>query len=137
MNRRMLLLSALAVLSLAVSTLPAHAQRGARRGAPNYGVGFRPGLSPYLNIIRGGNTGVNYFLGTIPEIERRNNEQALRQGLQSVEQRLGVTEQDDSLLSPLSTTGHPTTFGNLGTFFGPRTEFPGAAQGTYTPPPRR
>ncbi len=129
--------AAVAVCLLAATASPALAQRGARRGAPNYGVGYRPSLSPYLNIIRGGNVGVNYYLGTIPEFERRTNEQQLRQGLQSVEQRIGISETGDDLLSPLAGTGHSTAFGNYGNFFGPRTQFPGAAQGTFTPPQRR
>lgn len=31
----------------------------------------RPALSPYLDLTRGGNAAANYYLGTLPEINRR------------------------------------------------------------------
>src|SRR5207247_6563256 len=36
------------------------------------GGGFgRPGLSPYLNMLRGGSPAANYYLGVVPEFERQ------------------------------------------------------------------
>ena len=57
----------------ALGTGPAAAQGGGR------GPGFAPGipaapgpmLNPYLNLLRGGNPAANYYLGVIPEQQRR------------------------------------------------------------------
>jgi hypothetical protein len=72
-------LVALAVMAALLSSASAQAQFTGtygyygRAGPPNYGPGFRPQLSPYLNIIRGRNFGVDYYLGTRQEFLRREN----------------------------------------------------------------
>jgi hypothetical protein len=33
-----------------------------------------PALSPYLNLLRGGNPATNFYLGVVPEQQRRSNE---------------------------------------------------------------
>src|SRR6516225_5942547 len=52
---------------------------------PNYGPGYRPQLSPYLNLLRGGDPASNYFLGVIPEQQRRANNQLFRQEISALE----------------------------------------------------
>jgi hypothetical protein len=130
----------LAVLVAALAACPgtAFAQPGGYpygppRG-PAYGPGYRPGLSPYLNITRGGgDPAVNYFLGTIPEFQRRANAQLFSSQIADLETRPpavgagGVADAD--LFNPLASTGHLTAFQNTAGYFpgGARTG-PGAAR---------
>jgi hypothetical protein len=83
---------------------------------PNYVGSPRPVLSPYLNLLRGGNPAANYFLGVLPEFERRANAYQF------------------STLVVTVTTGHPTAFGNTAGYFGSGpgqrpTQTPAAAPG--------
>ena len=70
--KRLLLLSCVVFLGL---TEQASAQPGfyPRPSATAFqSSGFQPPLSPYLNLRRGANTpGLNYFLGVVPDQERR------------------------------------------------------------------
>jgi hypothetical protein len=106
---------------------------------PNYGPGYRPQLSPYLNLLRGGDPAANYYLGVIPEIQRRTNAQIFSTEISELDRRtLGaIPTTEQSLFQPLPGTGHPTTFGNTGYFFGgtlpPTAGRPG---GTGLPAPR-
>ena len=99
---------------------PASAQiyNPAAVGRPMYGPGYRPALSPYLNLLRNNDPAVNYYLGTIPEFERRTNERVLQSEVQFLEQRQDATpaEQAD-IFTPLPGTGHATAFGNVGNYF--------------------
>jgi hypothetical protein len=95
---------------------------------PRYGVGFQPGLSPYLNLLRGGNPAANYYLGTIPEFERRQNAQVFQSELNELDQKVSRETVELGLAEPIGTTGHITAFGNTGNYFG-RT--------TVRPPPSR
>jgi hypothetical protein len=104
----------LATLSLgalvAVATGPASAQYGPvyRPGLYPYGT---PGLSPYLDLTRGGNRAANYFLGTVPEIERRRNTALFGAAIQDLERRPTTTEPTaDELVPTLPGTGHPVAF---------------------------
>src|SRR4051794_3494080 len=54
---------------------------------PPYGVGYRPGLSPYLNLLRGGDIASNYFLGTVPEFQRGANTATFRDRIGTLEGR--------------------------------------------------
>jgi hypothetical protein len=79
-----------------------------RPGLYPYGT---PGLSPYLDLTRGGNPAVNYFLGTIPEIERRRNTAVFGAAIQDLERRPVITEPGvDELVPTLPSTGHPVAF---------------------------
>jgi hypothetical protein len=85
---------------------------------PRYGVGFQPGLSPYLNLLRGGNTAANYYLGTIPEFERRQNSEVFRNALIQLDTKVSQETVELGLSAPIGTTGHVTAFGNTGGYFG-------------------
>src|SRR3954453_72218 len=104
------LISAAALLAAA---RPASAQfyNPAAAGQPMYGPGYRPGLSPYLNLLRGNDPAVNYYLGTIPEFQRRANAQAFSSAILDLEARtinpLPTLSEEEALLRPLQTTGHP------------------------------
>jgi hypothetical protein len=119
-----------------------------------YGPAYRPGgaygsygragpaLSPYLNLTRGGNPAANYFLGVLPEIERRANKAEVGTMLNDLERRLETpaaqplpTEDVIGSLTGggLPPTGHAAVFTNYSTYYGltaptaPVTR-PGAAQ---------
>jgi hypothetical protein len=85
---RTLLVTALGVLGLLAAAGSAPAQGfGAsglgygRYGRPAWGVGYRGNISPYLNLARFSNNnfnqtaGINYYLGTRSEQQRRANAQ--------------------------------------------------------------
>jgi hypothetical protein len=87
---------------------------------PNYGPGYKPQLSPYLNLIRGGDPAANYFLGTIPEQQRRYNAQVFGSEISELDRRtLGnVLTPEEAIFKTLPGTGHPTAFGSTGYYFG-------------------
>src|SRR5438046_2018557 len=79
----------------------------------------RPQLSPYLNLLRGGEISSNYYLGTVPEQQRRANDAIFRSQLQSLETRPlipPVTAPDDLFGVPPG-SGHETAFMNYGGYF--------------------
>ena len=47
----------------------------------------QPQLSPYLNLLRGGDPASNYYLGVVPERERRRNDALFRSSILDLEQR--------------------------------------------------
>jgi hypothetical protein len=109
---------------------------------PNYGPGYRPQLSPYLNLLRGGDPAANYFLGVIPEEQRRYNARVFSADIADLDRRLlGATAptEEQRLFTPLPGTGHPTVFGNTGTYFGGSNPYggPGLRQPTPLPGQRR
>jgi hypothetical protein len=108
---------------------PASAQNTYPFQPPRYGPGYQTPLSPYLNFLRGGDPSANYFLGVLPEFQRRENRNQFQSQIQGLTNLLpprpGSTERD--LLTPLSSTGHPTVFGYTGSYFG------GMSQSSLTP----
>jgi hypothetical protein len=87
---------------------------------PNYGPGYRPQLSPYLNLLRGGDPAANYYLGTLPEFERRANAQLFGTEISDLDRRLlgNVLTEELRLLQPIPPTGHATAFGSTLYYFG-------------------
>jgi hypothetical protein len=119
--KRSLLALTAAAAGLAGAAGPAPAQYTAPLSRPNYGPGYRPQLSPYLNLLRGGDPASNYFLGVIPEQQRRANTQLFRQEISALEVEAAqsrLAPQDADIFQPLHRTGHPTAFGNTVTYFG-------------------
>jgi hypothetical protein len=57
-----------------------------------YRYGTRARLSPYLNLIRNNDAnvdlGINYYLGTIPERERRYNDRMTNLRIRNIEQEI-------------------------------------------------
>jgi hypothetical protein len=70
----------------------------------------RPTLSPYLNLLRGGNPAANYYLGVVPEVERRNQEYRVNRELTDLERRTLMSPEFEDILPTLPQTGHPTGF---------------------------
>jgi hypothetical protein len=86
-------------------------------GASQYGYGT-PRLSPYLNLLRGGNVAANYYMGVVPEVERRANARLFGSQIQELERRVQGTDEAVDLFPRLTESGHPVVFGNTGTYFG-------------------
>jgi hypothetical protein len=116
--RNTLIVSAFVLGGLfAFSTGAARAQSGYQFGPlsrPGLYPAGTPGLSPYLDLTRGGNRATNYFLGTIPEIERRRNAAVFGSAILDLERRstLPVEPAIEELVPTLPQTGHPVAFMN-------------------------
>jgi hypothetical protein len=119
MNR--LLLSAVSSASVLFLTAgPVGAQL-----TPNPALGYNPTgrpptVSPYLNLLRGGNPAANYYNGVRFEFNQRYTNQQFRTTLQELERRENAAlppEEEIEPLPRLPSTGHPTAFNNLGSYF--------------------
>ncbi len=115
--KRLVGLALAAFLVLGSNTARAQFQPPSR---PNYGPGYRPQLSPYLNLLRGGDPAANYYLGTLPEFQRRSNAQQFSTEISELDRRtLGnVATAEQRILQPLPVSGHPTGFGTTLNYFG-------------------
>jgi hypothetical protein len=97
---------------------------------PSYGGYGRsgPALSPWLNLTRGGNPAANYFLGVLPEIDRRATKAEVNSTLMDLERRIElpgptVPGGTDDILGDLKTgalppTGHAAVFTAYGSYYG-------------------
>lgn len=92
-------LATLAVLVL--SAAPLFAQPPAI-GRPPTGPGYRPPVSPILNIARGGNPAINYYGIVRPQVEAG-------QAIGQIEQQLANPQFGGMALPPLSGTLDPVT----------------------------
>jgi hypothetical protein len=93
------------------------AAQGTAARRPNFGPYWRPQLTPYLNLARGGNPAVNYFLGTLPEQDRRYNYDFLRGSLQELDSRTLAIAREERLVEPVTAPAR-VTYGNLGPYYG-------------------
>lgn len=124
MSRNWYALFALVLLPLAASAQPPATNSG--NFAPNmYNRGNQP-LSPYLNMLRGSNSAVNYFYGVRPGTQP--NAFAGMFGTGGGGQRMtffpGADYLTDLLEEPrdatkVNPTGHPAGFNNTLNYFGP------------------
>jgi hypothetical protein len=133
-----------ALVAFAVVGLPApaHAQITYPYMPPQYGPFYQTQLSPYLNFLRGGDPAANYFLGVIPEFQRRQNTNQFRAQIGQLQALTAPiinplaepVEEAARIPRKLAPSGHPTTFGYTGTFF-PGTPTTAAPQrgGAYRP----
>jgi hypothetical protein len=83
-----------------------------------------------LNLLRGGDPASNYYLGVVPERERRRNDALFRSSILDLEQRTQQLAEAEEF-TPLRSTGHATAFGNTSTYFGST----GPQQAPTTRPP--
>jgi hypothetical protein len=144
-NHLVLALGALAMLACAATQANAQSYIGPNTG-PMYGPGYRGNVSPYLNLFRGQNTGINYYLGTRSEQQRRQNAQEFRDEIDDLDRRAGPGEVVDEFGQrqiPVQ-SGTPTSFGNtLGyytnrqNYLAPTVARLGAGVGVYGPPASR
>jgi len=83
----------------------------------------QPNLSPYLNLLRSGDPAANYYLGVVPEIQRRAFTNRALQDFQSLYRQTAPTRDlledifREPLIRTLPPTGHATAFQNYGTYF--------------------
>ncbi len=109
---------------------------------PPFGPGYQTMLSPYLNFLRGGDPAANYFLGVLPEQQRRQNLNQFRGQIGNLQ--ILTAPLRNPLEEPLEVSdvpqkfypsGHATAFGYTGTFFGGQTVQPlGGPRGTQPRP---
>ena len=112
MRSRYVFLVAAASLLLVLSAGSVHAQQIGPR-IPQYGLGLRPTLSPYLNLLRGGDTASNYYLGVRTEFQRRDDRTNLLTRTRELENRTAEIEnQDENIIG-----GTPSDFGDTRTYF--------------------
>jgi len=133
MKRLALALPALLLLAPASASAQQYGYPGSYANTLN-----RPQLSPYLNLLRGGNVASNYFLGTIPEQQRRANDAIFRAQIQSLETRPlipAVTATDD-LFGALPGSGHETAFLNYGGYYAQGARFAQPINRSAPPPQR-
>jgi hypothetical protein len=121
---------------LAWAVGPAAAQNIYPYQAPRFGPGYQTQLSPYLQMLRFGDPAANYYLGVVPEFQRREDRNRIYGSLQGFSNLLParpqLTERD--IDTPLRSTGHPTAFGYTGSYFGGINQF---ARGTGNPFPQQ
>jgi hypothetical protein len=134
MNRYLPVSVASLVLLLAVTAQPAVAQAYnyypySRPGVNPYA---RPTVSPYLNLLRGSNPAANYYLGVLPEFQRRNDALQYGAAILDLERRSMVRPQEEELLPTLPETGHGTAFNNYSHYF----PIPGQGVGSLGAGPR-
>jgi hypothetical protein len=131
MRRTTILIAAVALLAGVAQ--PANAQFNAfgqygnmntslgNRGGFGWGGGTTyPALSPYLDIVRGGNPAINYYLGTLPEFERRNFQANVMSALPSLDALVTQSQQppDINAIPMLNQTGHLSAFQAFGSYYG-------------------
>src|SRR5215475_10827561 len=81
---------------------------GMRFGPPTPGGPYGLGLSPYLNLLRGGPPAVNYYNGVLSERDRRMFQQQAGQSIIGLQQEMNTpAPETEDLLPSLSGTGHP------------------------------
>src|SRR5947209_2430626 len=104
-----------------------------RNGGPWNNPYAQPRLSPYLNLLPGGSPSANYYLGVVPERERRLDELRVNQELNDLERRgtEPLSPDVEALVPTLPETGHPTAFMALNPYFGGGAGLPGSAS-SYT-----
>jgi hypothetical protein len=127
----------LAIAGNAHAQYPGSSAQGGAFGGGGFGAGNpygRPQLSPYLNLLRGGNPAANYYLGVVPERERRANASLFGSAISDLEwrTRYGAGGELD-LGEPITSSGHPTAFLNTGSYF----NVPVPARAANTSPARR
>jgi hypothetical protein len=124
MRRAILALSAGLALLLTLSE-PAAAQMSGpflqprSGGLPQTPFSTSPVVSPYLDIVRGGNPAINWYLGTLPEFDRRNFQNTLLAALPGLEgygnQPAGIAQNFE--IPTLPQTGHLAGFQSFGSFY--------------------
>jgi hypothetical protein len=137
--RRFTFSSCAALLALAAGWTGAAQAQISYPFQPQYGPGYQTMLSPYLNMLRGGDPAANYFLGVLPEQQRRENRNVFQGqigGLRALTAPL-ANPLEEALASPepllpkqLPPSGHSTAFGYTAAFFGGQPALPlGARRG--------
>ena len=81
-------------------------------------LGNQAGLSPYLNLLRGGDPSANYYAGVVPAFQNRATSRTCDTAIQEVEaQSTYLRTEGLELGRPLDQTGHPTAFGYYSSYY--------------------
>jgi hypothetical protein len=112
---RILTIAVTAGVLLLLTAKPALAQ-GTSANVPRFVPYWRQPITPYLDLSRGGSPALNYFLGTIPEQERRNNFGYLNGSLMDLENRPLNAARELGLVDPI-TAGVKPVYGATGPFY--------------------
>jgi len=92
-----------------------------------------PALSPYLNLTRGGNPAANYYLGVLPEFDRRAFEANPPVNIPPNLLLPDVPERFEDILPGLPQTGHVVGYQYYGSYYNvpqqQRPYFPYSPQG--------
>ena len=115
MKSRSVFVVAAVLILLMVMTNRSQAQQFGVRPPPQYGPGFSPNLSPFLNLLRGGDISANYFLGVQPEFQRRDDRFNFQTRARELEGRTSELERPYQY-EPLI-AGTPSGFGDTRTYF--------------------
>ena len=115
MPRRFLITLLATGLALAVSVGDSPAQYNPYY-RPGAGKGPPPPLSPYLNLLRGRNSAVNYYFGVQPYTDPRTIISQQQQQLLGEERKAAVPTETE-LFPTLPGTGHPVGFMNYGGYY--------------------
>ena len=75
-----------------------------------------PNLSPYLNLLRGGNTAANYFIGVRPEQQRRQNAALFGLAINDLDKRTAGSPEEYAPSPPVS-SGTYVYLSNTGPYF--------------------
>ena len=98
-----------------------------------------PTYSPYLNLLRPGNTANNYYGLVRPQIDFQNQVNVLQQQYGTLNREINAAPADQPL--PPATTGHAAQFMSYSRYYpglaSTRTARPSAAQTTPAPQGRR
>jgi hypothetical protein len=101
-------------------------------------------LSPYLNLLRGGDIASNYYLGTLAEAQRRQYNYVFRTDIEDLNARTRFALEEAPRPRGPVTSGTYAVINNLGGFYNNTSYyFPNAPRppsalyrpGTYLPPP--
>ncbi len=95
------LLATLALVALSTPAILAQAPGTFGRPPGPGSPGYRPPVSPYLNLARGGVAGINYYGLVRPQIESNQAFQEIERQLRPVDPAMGP----GGVLSPQGTTG--------------------------------
>lgn len=99
------LIASAAVGVLLFVTVQEAAAQGTSANVPNFSPYWRQSLPPYLNLARGGSAAINYYLGALPEQERRSNFDFLSLELQDIQNRSLNAARGENLINPITATG--------------------------------
>src|SRR5205807_1613565 len=111
--------SVLALGSFALLPESAQAQPYIPGNRPQYYNPYRPPISPYLDLLRGGLPAANYYLGVVPERERRNLQYGSVPLPFDLDRRYEAVDRVDAdeLAPTLPGTGHATAFMTTSPYF--------------------
>lgn len=101
-----------ALVGLVVVSAPVLAQ------GPGPSPPRRPALSPYLNLLRGGNSAVNYYGLVRPQNEFRAANNQLQNSVNRLQSEIDQTQAlQQSGISQLQATGHKSGFNTHRAYF--------------------